>query len=718
MNSAALGMKQVYCTPDLIDAQRLRNFLARHAIEGTIPETASPGSTSALPATETMHSVCVKDEDGKAACYLVDEYRRDIVATAEDNADESDDSSDPLPATEGPVQRASPWLTVAFCLTCVGMSAGLWYESSRFPRQAFERLGWRDALEIAEGSYWAIFPAIVLHPTIEHLVVNLVGVLIFGAGIERNCGRRCWIFLALAATFIVASSEMAAMGQIGIGASGLMYTFYGFVLVASVQKRVVAPVLLLVFSIWLLYGAVCDLAAMLDYWLFDGTAADRGIYAHLCGFAFGILAALAFVVSWRPWLTRSAVVAALIAALIPLNGSPWLSTWLLARGDQAFRDGDARAAISWYSRVIERGREPAPTARAQRGLAYLESGNFETAFADFELAFEANPKLEYVLAYRAQGWALRSDFEKALADVNREIHDVRASAYAFAVRSGIYRDCQQLDEALKDVDTALRLDPGSADHWTSRAVVQLDECRHDAALTDVQRALSLKSDLTAGLLIRGMAFKEIAETRKARADLERCLEFFLKDSQLRPDDPWLQCSLAEVQLELFDIDRAPRRLDAARQHAERACQVAPMYWDAWEASGRVLFEQRQFAAAENHLTRCLELNPRAVWACCGRGLARHALGQTEGSLADFDRAIAVNRRFAYGYRCRGLVNHALSREQAALDDLTRALELNPRFAEAYRLRGAVRGALGDEPAGQADRNRAAELERTMSTGQP
>jgi tetratricopeptide (TPR) repeat protein len=99
-----------------------------------------------------------------------------------------------------------------------------------------------------------------------------------------------------------------------------------------------------------------------------------------------------------------------------------------------------------------------------------------------------------------------------------------------------------------------------------------------------------------------------------------------------------------------------------------------------------------------------------------RGAARHARGDLDGALADFDRALALNPRYPEAYNNRGAARHARGDLDGALADFDRALALVPRrdAATIYHNRGAARR--GDFDGAIADFSRALEIDPALCTG--
>ena len=70
-----------------------------------------------------------------------------------------------------PAMCRAPWLTALLCLACLIPSVGLVQESKPKSTEASTHWGWRDSQDVADGSYWAVLTSVLLHQTVEHLVI-------------------------------------------------------------------------------------------------------------------------------------------------------------------------------------------------------------------------------------------------------------------------------------------------------------------------------------------------------------------------------------------------------------------------------------------------------------------------------------------------------------------------------------------------------------------
>lgn len=702
-------MQAVFTTRIHLDALRFQNFLAERGIDAEIRTLGPDNSQLAVAETPREFAVWVADERMASAGALVDEFQRTLDQTAEDEDISNSPPDDDILTDASLVRARVPFLTGLFCIACIVASVGLWNERHPRSTEALARWGWRDELDIADGAYWAVWTSTLPHEPVDHLVMNLLGVALLGFGIERVYGRSLWVGLFLSAALVSASAALAARGILGFGASGVLYAFCGFVLVASVRKRLLPMWILIPLSIWLLYCAIFDVADVLQYRMHGERIDSAACYAHLSGLLLGMLFAIAFAISWKPRLTRTALGMILLAGLIPLGGSPWLADWLLTRAERASRNESPAAAIEWYSRAIA-GDPQAPDAYVGRAWMLLIEGRYDEALADCDKAVSIDARARSANGIRAQILMIQSKLDAALEAANQELNAGRLSALGFTVRGNMHFVRADFDAAITDVSTAIDLEPRAANHWAGRAIARRELCQFEAALADADHSLWLDPQNETAHLARGNICAELMRQDRAQTDLDSAYNLLKGRLQRTPRNVWLHCNVVECQVLLFGLDANAARLADALEHADQAVKFAPDYWDSWALRGIVEYHRREYSRAVGDLSRAIELNSHDYWSASSRGLALHELNRTEEAIHDLDRALAVNPRFAFGYRSRAIVRSAQGQHREAIDDLTRAIELNGRFAEAYRLRGKARLARGETEAGHADLKHATDLD--------
>ena len=201
-----------------------------------------------------------------------------------------------------------PWAAIALAL--IASAAFLWlsYGGDVGSRQAaLQRWGtlsaspqqWR--LLWHDGRLLTLLTALFIHANWLHLIGNGVFLLIFGVPAERRLGA--WRLLALfllggALANFVASLLIGSSGRVIVGASGGISALIGAYLVLFPKARlgIVVPL-----GLWLEFVRA-PAALLIGLWaalqlLFTFVGPAFGAvawWAHLAGFAAGVLMALAF----------------------------------------------------------------------------------------------------------------------------------------------------------------------------------------------------------------------------------------------------------------------------------------------------------------------------------------------------------------------------------------------------------------------------------------
>ena len=226
--------------------------------------------------------------------------------------------------------------------------------------------------EIWRGAYWALVTSVFVHLALWHLAFNLYWLWVLGGTLERSIGSLRWLSLFLGAAIVSSAAQLAVSDSSGIGLSGVIYAFFGFMWVRRraypVFSRVLTRQTLLLFIVWLVG---CIVATALGVW-------DVGNAAHIAGLAFGLAAGWALDAEPNSAWPKVAVAALTVASLVPLFWCPWSFQWVASKGYDAHAKGDYRSAVGWYLDSQRFGQEPAWVMQ-NLALAYNSLGD-STAF--------------------------------------------------------------------------------------------------------------------------------------------------------------------------------------------------------------------------------------------------------------------------------------------------------------------------------------------------
>ncbi|MCF2529523.1 rhomboid family intramembrane serine protease [Yinghuangia soli] len=138
------------------------------------------------------------------------------------------------------------------------------------------------------GELWPdLFTAQFLHTGFPHLIANTLGLAVLGfLAATRGAGRFAWVSLVIMVVGGLGIWLASPSGSITVGASGLVFGYFGYLLVRGFFDRRIRDVLLAfvltaIFGWSMLWGAL-------------PTASGVSWQAHLGGFAGGVAAAYLF----------------------------------------------------------------------------------------------------------------------------------------------------------------------------------------------------------------------------------------------------------------------------------------------------------------------------------------------------------------------------------------------------------------------------------------
>ena len=277
--------------------------------------------------------------------------------------------------------RTLPWATALSCLTCVCIFAGIHLTDSAGTNEGIKKWGAASAYGIwHDGQWWRLITSTLVHVHPVHLFFNVYWLWILGSVIERAFGFVRWVILFAVCALVSSAAQLAYASVTGIGASGVVYAFFGLMWLARSRypsfARVAHNATVQAFVLWLF---VC---------LFIPFIANA---AHFGGLLFG--AAIGAAIRWKGALRASACAG--IAGLMGLSigilfWCPWSWMWNGLKAENAYNAGDYKTAIVYLERASKLG-ATSQWVLGNLALAYEQVGDVPKAQEAARRAAAAKP---------------------------------------------------------------------------------------------------------------------------------------------------------------------------------------------------------------------------------------------------------------------------------------------------------------------------------------
>ena len=191
---------------------------------------------------------------------------------------------------------------------------------------------------------------------------------------------------------------------------------------------------------------------------------------------------------------------------------------------QAEHCDDARqydCAIKLYSRVIQLA--PDKEVLDARGNAFLQTGAYDRALADYMEAIRLDPNYAQAFIDRGVSYYLKGDFEKAVADSSEAIRLNTTNSAAFSNRAAAYSKLKREDLALADDNEAIRRSPDMADYYDNRGLTYAALHDYDRAIADFNEAIG-REPRASYLTNRGDSYQYKTDYDRAIADYDAALK--------------------------------------------------------------------------------------------------------------------------------------------------------------------------------------------------
>jgi rhomboid protease GluP len=258
--------------------------------------------------------------------------------------------------------------TVLACATAILITLGIMAEPSQPTWEQMAKWGYLPAERIWDGALWALISSAFVHVALWHLVFNVYWLWQFGRVVEREFGPFRFLGFVVGAAFVSSAFQLAASGDTGIGASGIVYGLLGFMWRNRKEvprfAQILGPDTASLFFVWLVACFVATHAGFVSI----------GNTAHLTGLLFGVLVAESRRAASHYRLARGSLGLFCALSLLAAHVNPWSERWLEYFAMKLHRDGQYERAVLAYERSLAFGADSA-WAFHNLALTYASMGD-------------------------------------------------------------------------------------------------------------------------------------------------------------------------------------------------------------------------------------------------------------------------------------------------------------------------------------------------------
>ena len=215
---------------------------------------------------------------------------------------------------------------------------------------------------------------------------------------------------------------------------------------------------------------------------------------------------------------------------------------LVTLGVSAYAADDWDNAIKQLTEALSVAKPNKPaldpaTIYFYRGNAYNYKKEYDRAIADFNQAFQLNPKYAELFNNRGIAYNEKKEYDRAIADFNQFLQLNPKFAEAFNNRGIAYGNKGEYDRAIADFNQALQLNPKSAEAFNNRGNAYGYKKEYDRAIADFNQVLLLNPKDAEAFNNRGIAYELKGDKVKAIESYRQALAV-AQDPQVKEFALW------------------------------------------------------------------------------------------------------------------------------------------------------------------------------------
>ena len=194
----------------------------------------------------------------------------------------------------------------------------------------------------------------------------------------------------------------------------------------------------------------------------------------------------------------------------------------------ALQDGKTKEALYHYNEAIRIMPDYMLSARGHiiynnRGNAYVELGQYQLAFEDFDKSILLKPDFANTYNSRGEAYAKLGQYQRAFEDFNKSILLKPDYADSYYFRGRAYANVGLYQSALEDFNEAVRLKPDDADYFNNRGGAYIKLGQYQRAIKDFNKIILLDSNFFKAYNNKGFVYANLGQYKLAIEDFNKVI---------------------------------------------------------------------------------------------------------------------------------------------------------------------------------------------------
>jgi tetratricopeptide (TPR) repeat protein len=163
-------------------------------------------------------------------------------------------------------------------------------------------------------------------------------------------------------------------------------------------------------------------------------------------------------------------------------------------------------------------------AYSNRGVAWINKGDYDRAISDFDKTIELNPSHIDAYLNRGSAWKEKGDYDRAISDFDKTIELNPRDGDAYVNRGLSWKHKGNYDRAISDYTKAIELNPRDAGAYNGRGVAWIKKGDYDRAISDYTKAIELNPRDVDVYVNRGLTWNTKGNYDRAISDYTKAIE--------------------------------------------------------------------------------------------------------------------------------------------------------------------------------------------------